>query len=545
MTSAQYIYWLVGLPIVLGLLALFTWNLWRAGDDSKDRRGPLAMLAIGGVLVVYGTIAAAVPAMKNAMQFAQWMQGVLLFCIFVTLLRPAFVIKRALWMIPTLFIISLVSFIIIQLPPGDFLTSQIAALEQQGETVSIEQAESMRKMYDLDRPMPEQYLRWLCGLGYADAAPPKPGEVEKWRKSATGFSARAVASDRIALAWPANPDAKSYVVERGDGAGGWTRLGDPKKPLDKTAFEDHRGPGEFVLQTAKAYTYRLQAVDAAGTPLAQAPITVEAKTLGKKWQILEKGGLLQGNLGQSFEWNKPVKEVIGDRIMLTMVISIFTLLLTWIIAVPIGIYSAVKQYSFGDYAATFMGFIGLAVPNFLLALICMYVSYAVFHKSVGGLFSAEYQNQPWSWMKIVDLSLHMWVPVIVIGVANTAGMIRSMRGNLLDELRKQYVLTAQAKGLKRITLLLKYPVRVALNPFVSTIGYVLPGIISGETLTSVVLGLPTVGPLQLRALMNQDMFLAGSMVMILAMLTVVGTLLSDLLLLWLDPRIQFEGGKAD
>jgi peptide/nickel transport system permease protein len=175
----------------------------------------------------------------------------------------------------------------------------------------------------------------------------------------------------------------------------------------------------------------------------------------------------------------------------------------------------------------------------------MYVSYAVFHKSVGGLFSAEYQNQPWSWMKIVDLSLHMWVPVIVIGVANTAGMIRSMRGNLLDELRKQYVLTAQAKGLKRITLLLKYPVRVALNPFVSTIGYVLPGIISGETLTSVVLGLPTVGPLQLRALMNQDMFLAGSMVMILAMLTVVGTLLSDLLLLWLDPRIQFEGGKAD
>jgi peptide/nickel transport system permease protein len=251
-------------------------------------------------------------------------------------------------------------------------------------------------------------------------------------------------------------------------------------------------------------------------------------------------GMLQGDMGMSFEWNRPVTDLIGERILLTTIISIVTLLVTWAIAVPIGIYSAVKQYSIGDYAVTFIGFIGLATPNFLLALVCMYIGYAVFDVSAGGLFSAAYQNAPWSLAKLWDLFSHIWIPVLVIGTSGTAGMIRVMRGNLLDELRKQYVLTARAKGVHRVKLILKYPVRIALNPMISTIGWVLPSIVSGATITAVVLGLPTTGPLLLRALMNQDMYLAGSMVMMLSLLTVIGTLISDLLLLWLDPRIRYE-----
>jgi peptide/nickel transport system permease protein len=255
-----------------------------------------------------------------------------------------------------------------------------------------------------------------------------------------------------------------------------------------------------------------------------------------KWM----GGLLRGDLGMSLEWNRPVKELISERILLTIIISIVTLLFTWAIAIPIGIYSAVKQYSIGDYVFTFLGFIGLATPNFLLALIFMYIGYSVFGASAGGLFSPAYQNAPWSIAKFMDLLGHLWIPVIIIGTAGTAGLIRVMRGNLLDELRKQYVVTARAKGVPRLKLLLKYPVRVALNPLISTVGWVLPAIVSGSVITAVVLGLPTTGPLLLRALMNQDMYLAGSMVMILSCLTVVGTLISDLLLLWLDPRIRYE-----
>ena len=323
------------------------------------------------------------------------------------------VIRRLFWMLPTLLVISIISFAIIQLPPGDYLTAYIAALAETGETVDEEKIAALRIRYALDEPVHIQYITWMVGM-------------------------------------------------------------------------------------------------------------------------------FRGDLGMSFEWNRPVGELIGERILLTTIISIATLLLTWAIAIPIGIYSAVRQYSIGDYAFTLIGFVGLATPNFLLALVCMYIGYSAFDISTGGLFSPAYQNAQWSAARLLDLMYHLWIPVIVIGTAGTAGMIRVMRGNLLDELRKQYVMTARAKGVHRIRLILRYPVRVALNPMISTIGWVLPSIVSGATITAVVLGLPTTGPLLLRALMNQDMYLAGSMVMMLSLLTVIGTLISDLLLLWLDPRIRYD-----
>ncbi len=323
------------------------------------------------------------------------------------------IIRRLLWMIPTIFMISVISFVIIQLPPGDYLTSYIAALEESGEMVSEAQAAALRKRYALDEPVYVQYINWMRGM-------------------------------------------------------------------------------------------------------------------------------LKGDLGMSYVWNRPVTELIGERLLLTITISIVTILFTWALAVPIGIYSAVRQYSWGDYAFTTLGFIGLATPGFLLALVFMYIGYSVFGVSPGGLFSPEFQNAPWSFARFVDMLAHLWIPVIIIGLASTAGLIRIMRGNLLDELRKQYVMTARAKGLGPVKLLLKYPVRVAINPLISTIGWMLPGILSRATIISVVLGLPTTGPLLLHSLTNQDMYLAGSMIMIMGMLTVIGTLISDLLLLWLDPRIRYE-----
>jgi peptide/nickel transport system permease protein len=329
-----------------------------------------------------------------------------------------FILRRLLWMIVTLWAISVITFVIIELPPGDYLTSYIAALSETGETVDEAQVAALRARYALDDPAVLRYWKWLWGL-------------------------------------------------------------------------------------------------------------------------------VQGDLGMSFEWNRPVVQLIGERILLTTLISIVTLLFSWAIAIPIGIYSAVRQYSVGDYVFTFLGFIGLAVPSFLLALVFMYVGYSVFGVSAGGLFSPEYQSAPWSWAKLGDLMAHVWIPVVIIGATGTAGLIRIMRGNLLDELRKQYVITARAKGVPPLRLLLKYPVRMAINPMISTIGYLLPAIVSGATIVSVVLGLPTTGPLLLKALMNQDMYLAGSMVMILATLTVVGTLISDLLLMWLDPRIRMEGRQRE
>lgn len=324
---------------------------------------------------------------------------------------------RLFWMIPTLLVISIISFVIIQLPPGDYLTSYIAALEETGQQVDYEQVEQLRDRYNLNRPVHIQYLGWIAGF-------------------------------------------------------------------------------------------------------------------------------VRGDFGESFEWNRPVKDLIGERLMLTMIISFTTLLFTWAVAIPIGIYSAVKQYSWGDYAVTFVGFVGLATPNFLLALIFMFIGHAYFDVSPGGLLSPEFEDQPWNWSKVGDFLAHLWVPVVVVGTAGTAGLIRVMRGNLLDELRRQYVVTARAKGLRYWKLLFKYPVRVALNPLVSTVGWLLPAIVSGEVIVSTVLGLETTGPLLLRALLNQDMFLAGTIVMMLSILTVIGTLLSDILLMWLDPRIRYEQDQA-
>ncbi|MDE0229021.1 MAG: ABC transporter permease [Spirochaetaceae bacterium] len=252
------------------------------------------------------------------------------------------------------------------------------------------------------------------------------------------------------------------------------------------------------------------------------------------------GNLLKGDMGESFIWEAPVTEIVGERLALTVTLSISTLIVTYLIAIPIGIYSATHQYSVADYSFTTLGFIGLAMPNFLLALILMFLFYKYFGWSVGGLFSPEYQLAPWSLGKVVDLIKHFPIPLIVIGTAGAASLIRIMRATLLDELGKLYVITARAKGVSERSLLFRYPVRVAVNPVVSTIGWLLPETISGATLTAIVLSLPTVGPLLLRALEAQDMYLAGSMVMLLSALGILGTLISDLLLVVVDPRIRFE-----
>jgi len=315
-------------------------------------------------------------------------------------------------MIPTLFVISLVSFTIIQLPPGDYLTSLVASMAATGETIDRAALVALEQRYGLGQPIYVQYWKWISAI------------------------------------------------------------------------------------------------------------------------------LLRGDFGQSFEWNQPVSTLLWGRLALTFMISIFTLLFTWAVAFPIGIYSAVRQYSIGDYIATVIGYVGLALPNFLIALVLMYVAFKFFNQSVGGLFSPEYQDAPMSWAKLWDMFKHLWIPVVIIGTAGTAGLIRIMRANLLDELHKPYVVTARSKGLTEGRLLLKYPVRVALNPFISTVGWTLPALVSGEAIVSIVLSLPTTGPLLLRALMSQDMYLAGSFIMLLSTLTVVGTLISDVLLAWLDPRIR-------
>ncbi len=253
-----------------------------------------------------------------------------------------------------------------------------------------------------------------------------------------------------------------------------------------------------------------------------------------KWLNL----VAHGQFGQSFEYGRPVTEVIGDRLWLTILLSLGAIVVTWGLALPVGIYSAVRQYSVGDTIFTFLGFIGLAVPNFLLALIIMYVGLRVFNVSVGGLFSAGYQIAPWSWGKLWDLCLHLPAPMLILALAGTAQLVRIMRANLLDELRRPYVVTARARGLAERRVIMKYPVRAALNPFASTIGYLLPYTVSGSVIISVVLSLPTVGPLLLHSLISQDMLLGSTIILMLGVLTVIGTLLSDLLLMWIDPRIR-------
>ena len=295
-------------------------------------------------------------------------------------------------------------------------------------------------------------------------------------------------------------------------------------------------PGDFV----DAYVAQASAV---GNAITQAEADALRKAYGLDQPVWVQyfrwmGLILHGEFGQSFEYGRPVKEVIGDRLWLTVLLSIGAIIVTWGLALPIGIYSAVRQYSIGDYVFTFVGFIGLAVPSFLLALIVMYVGLQLFGLSVGGLFSSEYALAPWSFDKLWDLMKHLPVPMLILALPGIAQLVRIMRANLLDELRRPYVMTARARGLMERRVIMKYPVRAALNPFASTIGYLLPYTVSGSIVISVVLSLHTVGPLLLRSLISQDMLLGSTIILLLGVLTVIGTLLSDLLLMWIDPRIR-------
>jgi peptide/nickel transport system permease protein len=325
--------------------------------------------------------------------------------------------QRVLVMIPTLAIISMLIFAIIQAPPGDYLETYVAELQSQGEAVDEEKIAFLRTTYGLDQPIYIQYLKWA-------------------------------------------------------------------------------------------------------------------------------GGLLKGDLGYSFAHNLPVSEVVGDRLWLTVVVSLASVLFVWVVSFPIAVYSAVRQYSFGDHFFTLLGYLGLATPSFLIALVLLYFSNVWFDISIGGMMDPQYLGQEWSWPKATSVLAHLWVPVLVIGLPGTAGMIRRLRANLLDELNKQYVVTGRAKGLPPGRLLVKYPLRVSLNPFIADIGTLLPELISGSVIVSVVMSLPLTGPMLLDALRSQDMFLAGSFLMFMAFLTVLGVFISDLLLAVLDPRIRLGAGAT-
>ena len=325
----------------------------------------------------------------------------------------AFIVRRLLYMIPTLIVISIASFIIIQLPPGDYLTAYIAKLAQTGADLDASAVEALRQRYGLDQPFYIQYLKWVVGM-------------------------------------------------------------------------------------------------------------------------------LHGNFGYSFEWNRPVSTLILERLPLTLIVSVTALLFAWAVALPIGIYSAVRQYSIGDYIFTCIGFLGLGIPSFMIALVFLYLSNRYFGLSIGGLFSPDYATADWSPGRVLDLLKHLWIPVVIVGTSGTASLIRITRANVIDELRKPYVETARAKGLPKLRLILKYPVRIALNPFISSMGFVLPGMISGEIIVSIVLNLPTTGPLYISALINKDMYLAITFLMALSILTILGNLMADLLLAWVDPRVRLE-----
>src|SRR5919205_256277 len=328
-----------------------------------------------------------------------------------------YLVHRILIMIPTLIAISIVIFVIIHLPPGDYFSTYIAELQSQGEGANLAKIAFLKAQYGFDRPLWQQYLYWAVGL-------------------------------------------------------------------------------------------------------------------------------LHGDMGFSFLYDLPVNKVVGDRLLLTFIVSFTTILFTYIVAFPIGVYSATHQYSVSDYLLTFLGFLGLATPSFLLALLLVYLAHVYFGISIGGLMDPRYVDAPWSWPKAMSVLAHIWIPVIVIGTAGTASMIRRLRANLLDELQKQYVVTARAKGVPQFKVLMKYPLRMALNPFVADIGSILPHLVSSAAVVSIVLNLPTTGPMLLEALRSQDMYLAGSFLMFLAFLTVVGVFISDLALAALDPRIRLYGGGA-
>jgi peptide/nickel transport system permease protein len=326
-----------------------------------------------------------------------------------------YILRRIVYMIPTLFVISVISFVIIQLPPGDFLTTYVATLRQQGEDIDATAIRALQEQYGLGQPVYVQYWKWISGI------------------------------------------------------------------------------------------------------------------------------VLRGDFGLSFEWRRPVSELIWERLGLTVFVSLLTILVTWAIAIPAAVYVATHQYSFMDYVLSFISFVGLGTPGFLVALIYLWIMLSVFNVNASGLFSDQYLNAPWSLAKFQDMMGRLWAPVLILSLDNTAGILRTVRANLLDELNRPYVETARAKGLSERRLTWKYPVRVALNPFFSTVGWTLAALVSGETLVAVVLNIQTSGPLLLRALTSQDMYLAGAFVLLLSVLTVIGTLLSDILLAISDPRIRMEG----
>jgi peptide/nickel transport system permease protein len=325
-----------------------------------------------------------------------------------------FIVKRLLWMLPFLVAISFLSFVLIQLPPGDYVTTYIATLAASNEVIDQNTAADLRNRFGLDQPMVVQYWKWISNI------------------------------------------------------------------------------------------------------------------------------IFHGDFGLSFEWQQPVGDLIWERMALTLLLTFSALLVTWGVALPVGVFSAVKKYSIGDYVVTFLSFLGLAVPSFLLALVLMYVAAVEFGQNVGGLFSEEYLTASWSIDKVLDLMQHLWIPVVILAVSGTASLIRVMRANMLDELHKPYVTTARAKGLSEFTLLVKYPMRLALNPFISTIAWLLPNLISGSIIVAIVLSLPTAGPLLLQSLMSQDMYLAGAFILLICALTVFGSLISDILLALVDPRIRLE-----
>ena len=297
-------------------------------------------------------------------------------------------------------------------------------------------------------------------------------------------------------------------------------------------------PGDYVTTFAATLAQSGDVVDQQRLEALRERYGLNQPFLVQYWRWI--AGVLRGDFGQSFEWQQPVAELIWERMGLSVALAAATLLFTWAIAFPIGIYSAVRKYSFGDYLISAIGFIGLSIPNFLLGLVLMYVSVVWFGHDASGLFSEQYQQAPWSWAKFWDLLAHLWVPVLILGTSATASLIRIMRANLLDELHKPYVTTARAKGLSEMRLLVKYPVRLALNPFVSTIGWAFPQLVSGSVIISYVLSLPTAGPLLLQALLAQDMYLAGAFILLLCCLSVVGMLISDILLAIIDPRIRYR-----
>ncbi len=297
-------------------------------------------------------------------------------------------------------------------------------------------------------------------------------------------------------------------------------------------------PGDFVQNYAAALAAAGETVDDAMMASMRQRYGLDQPIWIQYWDWIS--GVVVGDFGYSFQWQQPVVNLIGERMGLTFVLSASTLLFTWAVALPIGVYSAVRRYSIGDYIFTFIGFVGLAVPGFLMGLVLMYVGVSVFHADVGGLFSPPFVDAPWSWARVVDLAKHLWIPMVILGTGGAASLIRIMRANLLDQLHQPYVDTARAKGLSEFTLLVRYPIRIALNPFVSTIGWVLPNLVSGSVIISIVLNLPTAGPVLLQALLGQDQYLAGAFLLLMCTLTVIGTLVSDILLALLDPRIRFQ-----